>query len=305
MLALHPRHSETQAREVRRITLWGLALNLALALLKFVFGVVGASQALVADAVHSLSDSATDVAVLIGAPYWSAPADADHPYGHQRIETMITAVIGVLLGAVGVGLIYRTLATMQAPHDIPPGWTAFAVACISIVAKEALYRWTFRVGKRIKSSAVMANAWHHRSDGMSSVPVALAVLGTRLRPDWSFLDHLGALVVSVLILQVAWKIVWPALNQLADAGASEQERVKLRGLVVNIEGVRAVHAFRTRRLGFGLQVDLHVLVDPLLSVRAGHDIARDVKQKLREEGPDILDVLVHVEPYEEPSGKDA
>jgi len=287
-----------QARQVRRVTLWGLAVNLALAGVKFLFGVVGASQALVADAVHSLSDLVTDVAVVVGARFWSAPADAEHPHGHGRIETLITAAIGIVLGAVGVGLAYRAIQTLPQWHASRPGWIALAAACLSMAAKEVLYRWTASVGRRVRSSALLANAWHHRSDALSSLPVALAVLGTHVWPEWGFLDHIGAVIVSVLILHAAWEITWPALRELIDAGASEQERRAMLELALRTEGVESVHKLRTRSIGPGLQVDLHVLVEPELSVRAGHAIAGVVKERLLERGPNVIDVLVHVEPYD-------
>jgi len=290
--------SSAQAGQVRRVTLWGLVVNLLLAAIKFLFGIVGASHALVADAVHSLSDLVTDVAIVVGAGFWSAPADAEHPYGHGRIETLITSAIGILLGGVGVGLGYRAILTLPQWHDSRPGWIAFAAACLSIVAKEVLYRWTARVGKRVRSSALVANAWHHRSDALSSVPVAVAVLGTHIRPEWGFLDHIGAVVVSVLILHAAWEITWPALRELIDAGASEQERRAILELALDTGGVQSVHKLRTRSIGPGFQVDLHVLVEPELSVREGHAIAGVVKERLLNKGPNVIDVLVHVEPYD-------
>jgi len=289
-----------RTREVRRVTFWGLAANLALAALKFVFGTLGASQALIADAVHSLSDSSTDLAVLIGAPYWSAPADSRHPYGHGRIETLITVLIGASLGAVGAGLIFHTVASLPAPRETLPGWLAFAAACSSIVSKELLFQWTIRVGRRLRSPALVANAWHHRSDSLSSVPVAIAVLGAKWRPEWIFLDAVATLIVSVFILQAAWRIVWPALNQLADTAASEEMHEQLRRLCEDIKGVKEAHAIRTRHLGAGYHVDLHVLVDPRLSVREGHDIASLVELRLREAQGDVVDVLVHIEPHEAP-----
>jgi len=283
---------------VRRVTLWGLAVNVGLAVAKFLFGIVGGSQALVADAVHSLSDLVTDVAVVVGAGFWSAPADAEHPHGHGRIETLITSAIGILLGGVGVGLAYRAMQTLHEAHLSSPGWSAFAVACLSIVAKEALYRWTASVGKRVRSSAVVANAWHHRSDALSSVPVAIAVLGTRIGPSWGLLDHVATVIVAVLILHAAWEIAWPAFRELIDAGATEQDRKALFQLARQTEGVEEVHKLRTRYIGPGLQVDLHVLVRPELSVREGHAIAGVVKERLLEHGPNVIDVLVHVEPFD-------
>lgn len=291
-------HRCEHVHEVQRVTLWGLVANLILAGLKFVGGVFGFSQALIVDAVHSLSDSATDLAVLFGATYWTAPADEDHPHGHGRIETIITCAIGIMLAVVGLGLCYRALEALRQPPTALPEWAAFCIACASIVGKELLYQWTVRVGKRVGSAAVVANAWHHRSDGLSSVPVAVAILGTRFNPDWTFLDPVAATIVAVLILQAAWKISWPALRQLSDVGVSNKEVAKMRHVATETDGVMAVHALRTRHIGHGLQVDLHVRVDPELTVREGHDIAHAVKRKLLEEVVDVVDVLVHVEPHD-------
>ena len=292
-------------REVRRVTLWGLAANLGLAVLKFVFGLMAASQALVADAVHSLSDMATDFAVLIGLRYWTAPADEDHPHGHGRIETLVSAFIGLVLAGVAAGLIHRALLTLHADTATRPTWPAFVIAVLSIVTKEFLYRITVRTGARVRSSAVLANAWHHRSDALSSVPVAVAVLASRLRPEWILLDPLAAIVVSVLLLHAAWKITWSALRLLVDAGATEEETAALSSIIERTEGVKSLHELRTRHIGSGLQLDVHVLVDPTLSVGEGHSIATDVKQRLLNENADVADVLVHVEPFEAPYWRDA
>ena len=288
-----------QWQEIRRVTFWGLAANLALSGMKFVFGIAGASQALVADAVHSLSDSLTDIVLLVAAPFWTAPADATHPHGHGRIETAVTLLIGVLLGIVGLGLGYRAVLTLHEQQAASPGWIAFVAACLSMVSKEGLYRWHVSVGRRIKSSALVANAWHHRSDSLSSLPVAVAVLGTRIWPTWGSLDYIAAVIVSVFILHAAWKIVRPALSQLIDAGATLKEQDRILSIASSVQGVQAVHALRTRYVGPGLHVDLHVLVHPKLTVRAGHAIAGAVKQYLLKQGPEIIDVLVHIEPYEE------
>jgi len=291
-----------QLAAIRRVTLWGLVVNLALSVMKFVVGVTGASQSLIADAVHSLSDSLTDVTVYFGAAFWSAPPDEDHPHGHGRIETLITMFIGVALGAVGCGLAYRAVATLRLELSIEqpasPGWSALAAACLSIVGKELLYRWNVIVGRRVRATALIANAWHHRSDALSSVPVAIAVIGTHIAPDWWFLDHIATVIVSVLILYAAWEIAVPAFRQLVDAGAAEKERKEILSIVRAVEGVQSVHALRTRTIGPGYQADLHVLVDPRLTVREGHDIASAVKHRLLEQGPNVVDVLVHVEPFE-------
>ncbi|MDY7011202.1 MAG: cation diffusion facilitator family transporter, partial [Planctomycetota bacterium] len=284
--------------EVRRVTWVGLAINLVLSALKFAAGVLGSSQVVVADAVHSLSDATTDITLLVGVRFWSKPPDEGHPYGHRRIETVVTIFIAAALAAVGVGLAYRGLATLQEHHASPPTMIAFVAAIVSIVTKEGIYRWTVTVGRRIKSSAVVANAWHHRSDALSSIPAALAVAAAIFVPSWSFLDHVGAVLVSAFILHAAWKIARPALAQMIDAGVSEKVRRNIRAIAIETDGVEAVHAIRTRYLGSGIQVDLHVLVAPSLTVRRGHEISGAVKHRLLASDPDILDVVVHLEPYE-------
>lgn len=287
---------EGRAREVKRVTWIGLAVNVLLSALKLAGGMLGHSQAIVADAVHSLSDTTTDVAVLVGVRYWSQPPDDRHPHGHRRIETLVTAGIGVLLAVVAAGLAVNAVSTLSVEHQSPPGLVALAAALVSIVSKEILYRWTVLVGRRIGSPAVVANAWHHRSDAFSSVPVLVAVAGARVFPAWAFLDHLAALVVSVFILRMSFTIVRPALDELIDSGASKRELERIRRIALETEGVEQVHAIRTRRSGTALQVDLHVLVDGSMSVRRGHAIAERVQQRLMAEDLDLADVIVHVEP---------
>jgi cation diffusion facilitator family transporter len=281
---------------VKRVTWIGFFVNIALSAFKLLAGIFGHSQAMVADGVHSISDCATDIAVLIGVRYWSKPPDAGHPHGHKRIETIITTLIGAALAAVGVGIIVNALVTLKEAHNTTPSIVAFIAAIVSIGTKEGLYRWTVAVGRRIKSSAMVANAWHHRSDAFSSIPAAIAIAGARLIPKWQFLDHVGAVVVSVFILQAAWSVTWPALKQLVDAGAPRSECERLRQIALATPGVKVVHALRTRYIGSELQTDLHILVDPDLSVREGHDIAEDVKRRILAQGPDVVDVTVHVEP---------
>jgi cation diffusion facilitator family transporter len=284
--------------EVRRITWIGLGINLILSGLKLVAGIIGNSQAIVADAVHSLSDSTTDIAVLVGVSYWSKPPDRGHPHGHGRIETLVTTGIGVALGAVAAGIAYNAVTSISQHHPRPPGLIALGAALLSIVSKEALYRWTVAVGRRIESSAVVANAWHHRSDAFSSMPVLLAVAGVRIHPGWYFLDHLGAVVVSVFIFRTGVMVAWPALRELVDAAAPARDLENIRRIAQGTEGVREVHAIRTRSSGGKFQVDLHVLVDGDMSVRRGHDVAEEVERRLVSGGPHLTDVVVHIEPYE-------
>jgi cation diffusion facilitator family transporter len=286
------------ATEVRRVTWIGLAVNVFLSALKFIVGFLGSSQAVVADAVHSLSDMGTDFAVLLGVKFWSAPADESHPYGHRRIETIVTGAIGIALALAALGIGYNSLATIRDVHLKQPGWIAIAGSLLAIILKETLYRWTVAVGKRTKSSAVVANAWHHRSDALSSVPVVIAVTVAVINPKLAFIDHIGALVVSIFILKVSWDIIYPSLSELADLGAPQKSREKIRSIAMGINGVKSVHGIRTRRLGSGLHVDLHILVDGEMTVSMGHDISAAVKSALIEKGPNILDAVVHLEPYE-------
>ncbi len=289
---------DTNPRAVRATTLVGLAVNLVLGGIKGSAGLLFGSQALVADALHSLSDCVTDVAVLVGVHFWSAPPDECHPHGHRRIEALVTLFIGVVLGAAALGIARQAIMSIGAGEAATLGWGAFAAAILSVVVKEWLYRWTAAVGMRERSQALVANAWHHRSDALSSLPVAGAVLIQRLWPQFDFIDATAAVIVAVLLLKAAWRIARPALAELTDAGADAKASAEMQRIALAVPGVESSHALRSRRSGPGYFVDLHVLVDPLMSVYDGHEIARAVRAALIEQGPDVIDVLVHVEPWE-------
>ena len=294
------------AREkiVRKVTWVGLWLNLFLAAIKFIAGIYGRSQALVADAIHSLTDLTTDIAVIAGSHYWSRPPDENHPYGHRRLETLVTVFIGVVLIAAGIGIGWKAISALQEKHSAPPGWIAVFAALASIVCKESIYRWTAVTGRRAKSPALVANAWHHRTDALSSIPVLIAVAGARVFPSWSFLDHLGAAVVSIFILHASIKIIWPGLGELIDVGAPTDTCKKIRDIALKNDGVLQVHDIRTRFISSSIQVDLHIVVDGLITVREGHDIADDVKARIMDKIPEVLDVIVHVDPPERAARED-
>lgn len=288
--------AEQDAGEIRRVTWIGLVVNIIISALKLAVGTLGSSQAVVADGVHSLSDMTTDIAVLVGVRFWSPPADECHPYGHRRIETMVTLGIGVALALVALGIAYRGIATVRDEHIVQPGVIALIGALVSIVAKEILYRWTVSVGKRIKSSALVANAWHHRSDALSSLPAALAVTLAVISPAMSFVDHLGAVIVALFILHASWKIMKPALAELSDRGAPAGVRAHICKVAAGTGGVKDVHALRTRRVGPGIFVDMHITVDAGMTVLQGHDVSEAVKRRVQEQVPDVIDVVVHLEP---------
>ena len=275
----------------------GLLVNLVLAAAKLIAGVLGHSQAVVADAIHSLSDTVTDVALILGVRYWSAPADERHPHGHRRFETLITVFIGLMVAAAAVGIGWEAISSFGRPSH-PPSIFALIASLVSIGTKEALYRWSLKVGRQTGSSALVANAWHHRTDALSSIPVAIAVAIAMVDHRLAVVDQIGALVVSVFVLHAAFRIIRPALDELVDAGAPSAHRKELERLALDVDGVRAAHALRTRYIGSELAVDVHVEVDADLSVADGFEIARRVKRDLLQRGPDVADVIVQIEPHE-------
>jgi cation diffusion facilitator family transporter len=293
----------TPQSHVRTVGWVGLIINLLLAAAKAVAGIVGHSQAVLADAVHSLSDTVTDIAVILGVRYWSAPADENHPHGHGRIETLITVAIGLAVGGVAVGLGVEAIRGLRHHSTTAPSSIALLAALASIVIKEWLYRWTAAVGREVRSPALVANAWHHRSDAISSVPAAIAVAVSLIVPEWAVVDRVGAIVVCLLILQVAWRILRPALDQLVDGGAPADDCRRIERLALEVDGVEAAHAVRTRYVGASLAVDLHIEVDGGLSVAEGHAIAKAVRRKLVDDGPGVADAVVQIEPYRVPSSK--
>ena len=290
--------NSNHTHEVRRVTIWGLILNIVLTVLKIIIGYIGGSSSVVADGVHSLSDCSTDVAVIVGVKYWDKAPDDDHPYGHRRIEAMTSVFIGIVVALVGILLIYNAILKLHSQQFLVPEWSAFIIAIISIVSKELLYQWTKKKSEELKSNALKANAWHHRSDAISSIPVAIAIGFTKYDPSWKMLDPIASIAVSAFILSAAYTIVWPSLCELSDSGASESKLKDIEKLVSSVDGIQSIHALRTRYQGNGLYVDLHIQVDPDITVKEGHDIAAKAKYILLEQGPDIKDVLVHVEPGE-------
>jgi len=287
----------TRVSQVRFAAWIGLIVNLMLAAVKLSAGMLGHSQAVVADAIHSLSDIVTDIALILGGRYWSAPADERHPHGHRRFETLVTVFIGLMVAAAAVGIGWDAVASFGRPSH-PPTIIALVAALLSIAVKEGLYHWTTMMGKGTGSSALVANAWHHRTDALSSIPVAIAVSVAMIDHRLAIVDQIGALVVAVFVLHAAIRIIRPALDQLVDAGAPRAHRTELERLALEVEGVRAAHALRTRYIGSELAVDIHVEVDADLSVADGFAIASEVKRDLLKRGPNVADVVVQIEPHE-------
>ena len=283
--------------QVRSVTLVGLGWNAALSVGKFFAGYFGGSQALVADAIHSASDFITDIAIIVGSKFWNLPPDAEHPYGHRRFETLISVGIGLAVCAVGLALGYNAVLSLKEGEHSNPEWIAAAMAALSIVIKEALFRYTRNKGRAIRSQALEANAWHHRSDAYSSIPVLIAVIFGMAIPQLWFADSVGAVIVACFILHSGFEIAWPGIHQVADAGASEEVAKKLRDIALACPNVISIHGFRTRYVGSDLHVDLHVVVPAEMTLLAAHDLAEDVEQKLLDSGENVVDALVHIDPY--------
>jgi cation diffusion facilitator family transporter len=278
----------------RRVTINGAILDFALGVVKVVVGWLAQSQALIADGIHSLSDLATDFLVVIAARHGSRAADAQHPYGHDRIETVASVVLASLLGIVALGITYSAVERLLSDQPIPvPGFIALVVAAASALLKEGIYHYTIRAARKLKSRLLKANAWHSRTDALSSVVVMVGVGGALIGFPWA--DAVAAIGVSALILQVAWSIGNEGIRELIDTGLDREELVRIRETVLSVDGVRDMHELRTRRMGSGVLADMHVHVPSAVSVSEGHRIGDEVYIRLRQKFDYLSDVVVHVD----------
>jgi cation diffusion facilitator family transporter len=291
-------------RAGRRVTLVSVAANLHLTLAQIVIGTLGHSQALVADGFHTLSDLITDFMVLYALWHGRKVADEEHPYGHARIETAVTVILGAVLVVIGVGIAARA-GWRLAIHDafVMPAVVTLWVAVGTLTAKEALFRYTMRVANRYGSELLRANAWHHRSDALSSLIVVAGIGGTLL--GFLYLDAVAAVIVALMVVKVGAGLAWRALKELIDTGLTREELKAIRRTILSVSGVKAVHGLRTRRFGGRALVDVHIIVDDRLSVSEGHQIGEAVRAKLMREVAPVADVMVHIdteEDVERPSG---
>lgn len=284
-------------RAIKNITVLSLSLNIALVFIKFTFGILGGSQAVVADAWHALSDTSTDLLILIGVRFWSAPPDKNHPYGYLRIEAIVTAIIGLVVTYVAIDIGWEALSSIGDVHSRPPTWIASIGPIITIISKEWLHRLGLSVGKRVQSSAVIANANKARTDVFSSIPALIGSLVPALFPALVIVDHLGAFVISLLLLDLGWKVIKPALWELTEFGATEEIRREILRIVKSVEGVKAVRNLRSRRMGSKYFVDLTVAAAADLSVAEGHVITEEIRSLLIKKGPNVVDVVVQLAPF--------
>ncbi|MFO7578383.1 MAG: cation diffusion facilitator family transporter [Pelovirga sp.] len=290
--------SETHAEQsaaARKVTLVGLVVNSINAVVKVSVGFWANSYALVADGIHSLSDLVSDIMVLVASHYGRQQPDHDHPYGHDRYETLATMILGAVLIAVAGALVWDSLMRLfTARAVVVPGAIALFVALASIASKEWIYRYTLRVARRINSRLLEGNAWHHRTDALSSVVVFFAIGGALLGVTW--LDLAAALIVALMVARVGFRLIWDSLKELVDTALPVAEIDGIRALAMSVPGVRDVHDLRTRRMGNRTLLDIHLQVEPQISVSEGHEVGVWVAHRLRDGFDHISDVIFHIDP---------
>lgn len=292
---------QLRAREAKKCTWIGFAVNGALALLKIIAGIIGRSGAMIADGIHSLSDFITDVIVIVFIGVTAKGIDKYYRYGHGKFETFATMLIAVALAIVALMLLADSVAKIAASLGgmvLPaPGYIALAMAFISILAKEWLFRYTKRVGDNIESMAIIANAWHHRSDALSSIATLVGIAGAIfLGGQWRILDPLAAALVSVFILIVAFKLGVPAVKELLEVSLPKHVNDEIGRVISGVDGVKAYHNLRTRKNGNIYIIDFHIKVDPSDTVVEAHDIASETERALAKKFGTVI-ANIHIEPY--------
>ncbi len=285
----------------RRVTLVGAVVDLLLGVSKIAVGQLAHSQALVADGVHSLSDLMTDFMVIWAAKHASRGPDAGHPYGHQRIETLASIVLGILLCVVALGIAYDAIMTLVKGETLPtPGVTALVIATLSVVSKEVIYHYTMRAARQLQSELLRSNAWHSRSDAFSSVVVIVGLLGTMF--GYVFFDAVAAVIVAAMIAWIGGQVIVNGARELVDTAPDPGLVDEIRKVACSIEGVADIHDVRTRRMGSDILLDGHVLLqEPKISVSEGHQIGEAVRNKLKREFSDLSDIVIHVDAEDDKS----
>jgi cation diffusion facilitator family transporter len=286
--------AQARNKAMRTTSIVGAIVNLILTIAKVVFGIIGQSHALIADGVHSLADLSTDLMVWFAAKYSNQPADKEHPYGHARIETAFTVGLGVVLIITAIGIVVDSAQRLLNPETLlQPTPIVLLIAAISIFANEGLYQYTIRVARQCNSGLLKANAWHHRSDALSSIVVLVGVAGSLL--GFPYLDAFAALGVALMIGKIGLDQAWTSIRELVDTGMEPKTASALKRIIETIEGVQGVHMLRSRRMGGAYLIDVHIVVDERLSVSEGHKISEYVRLKLIDSHQDISNALVHID----------
>lgn len=295
---------QTREKEIRKITLIGAVVNIVLTAVKIVAGVIGRSAAMIADGVHSLSDLLSDVVVLVFTHISSKGRDRDHSFGHGKFETLATLIVSLILVVVGGKLMaggVQKIAGVMNGETIPvPGRIALWAALASIIAKEILYWATMRIGSKVSSPVVIANAWHHRSDALSSIGALAGIGGAILLGEkWTILDPIASCCISIAIIVVAVKMALPSLSELLETSLPEAVEEDIKKTAAAVSGVEDIHNLQTRRNGISFIIDAHVVVDPTISVVQAHDIATAVEDALRSKYGPETQISIHIEPARE------
>ena len=288
-----------KAAAAARSTWVSVGVNSALSCVQIVIGLVAHSQGLIADGIHSLSDLIADFLVLFVSHHSKQEADERHPYGHHRFENAASLALGLILAAVGIGMLWTAISKIENPTAVPQvEVTALYVAGAALIAKELLFRYMLAAAKRVKSSMLIANAWHARSDAASSLVVGCGIVGNLM--GYPFLDPIAALIVGIMVLKMGWGFGWEALHDLMDQSADDDEVAAIRATILATPGVMGCHNLRTRKMGDMLTVDVHVDVDGQLTVEAGHAIVQAVEDKVRARHR-VLNMMTHADPWPHPA----
>lgn len=291
-------HETNRLKTTRRVSFVSASVNLLLAILKILVGIFGNSHALVADGIHSFSDLISDALVYFAAKVGERSPDTEHPYGHHRIETIAAIVIAALLLAAGVGIIYESAQQILSKTNIIVyGAPVISIAVISIIANEWLFRYTLKAGKRIRSQLLITNAWHNRSDALVSIIVLLSVIGSYF--GLPYLDSIGATIIAILILKTALGMMRKSFNELIDAAVDPDTLDKIQHHIHSVKGVKDIHMLRTRMHAGKIFIDVHILVDPKISVSEGHYISDQVHKTLMQQIEDVSDITVHIDPEDD------
>ena len=294
-------HTTTREKEIYKVTIIGSIVNFILLLFKFIAGIVGHSAAMVADAVHSLSDFVTDIVVIVFVKISGKPQDEGHDYGHGKYETLATAIIGVVLFAVGVGILVNSVTGIVDAFNgkvlEAPSMLALIAAAVSIVLKEILYHYTVYKGKHLNSKAVVANAWHHRSDAFSSIGTLIGIAGAIfLGERWRVLDPIAAFIVSVFIIKVAIDLVKPCVDELLEKSLSKEVEDRILSIVMTNPEVDQPHHLRTRRIGNNIAIEIHIRMDGTMPLKEAHDITKKIEASLKNEFGPSTHIGIHMEP---------
>lgn len=282
--------------QIRRITLWGSLINIFLSALKIFVGFMIRSSALIADGVHSVSDLATDVLVLVGVRLAHRPPDRNHPYGHYKIETIFSQLLAMVLLGLGIAFVYSSIRAILLKIIVFPGPMMILVALLSVVTKEILFHQTRRVARRTHSSALYANAWHHRSDAWSSLAVCFGGIASVL--GWGYADQTVTIIIGLMIIYVSGKIIYEGIVELVEHSVDEESLQAIEEVLDSEKGIAGWHALRSRKSAGEIFLDVHIRVDPHLTVQESHDITHQIEERIKSRLSRPVNILIHVDPDE-------